>query len=247
MKKKRQTARFFRQLGTLFLDLIAPPTCLHCGMGISDGVFCATCRIKWETEKQMPCRRCHFPQSRCQCMPSFLQTTFSGMFHLATYQAGTQSLCKQLILTAKEQMSERLLAFLATEMVTCVAESGIFPDLVTYAPRSRRARRMAGYDQSARLAKRVAQLLEVPFASTILRRGGGAPQKSLTASERMLSAAVHEQINPKQVQAVQGKTVLLLDDVLTTGATLGTCGALLLANGALRVYGITIGKTETDG
>lgn len=239
--------RFFTQMGTLFLDLIAPPTCLHCGAGISEGIFCVTCRTKWETEKQMPCRHCRLPQNQCRCMPQFLQTTFSGMFHLAAYQVGTQSLCKQLILTAKEQMSERLLAFLATELVARVVESGIRPDLVTYAPRSRRARRTAGYDQSARLAKRVAQLLKLPFASTILRLGGGAPQKSLTASERMLSAAAHEQINPKQVQAIQGKTVLLLDDVLTTGATLGICGITLLSNGALRVYGITIGKTESGG
>lgn len=98
-------------------------------------------------------------------------------------------------------------------------------DVVTWAPTSRRRRRERGFDQGELLARYVARQLGRP-ARPLLQRLETEAQTGRTRRERI--AGVHFRAHP----AVSGATVLVIDDVVTTGATLDAAAEALYQSGA---------------
>ncbi len=108
-------------------------------------------------------------------------------------------------------------------------------DLVTWAPTSAERRHARGYDQSRLLARAVARRLGRPHGRT-LRRQPGPPQTGRTLAER--------QDGPRFV-AVRplNARLLVVDDVVTTGATLSAAAIALRGAGARTVTGLTAART----
>ena len=104
-------------------------------------------------------------------------------------------------------------------------------DLVTWAPTTELRRRGRGFDHAEVLARRVARELGLPCASTLARLPG-PPQTGRNLVER--------RDGPRFLarRTVAGRSVLVVDDVVTTGATLGHAGVSLRAAGAVRVLGV---------
>ncbi|MEO1056738.1 MAG: phosphoribosyltransferase family protein [Actinomycetota bacterium] len=98
-------------------------------------------------------------------------------------------------------------------------------DVVTWAPTSRRRRRERGFDQGELLARYVARQLGRPVRP-LLQRSDEPTQTGRTRSQRL--DGVHFRAHP----GVAGRTVLVIDDVVTTGATLRAATAALEASGA---------------
>jgi ComF family protein len=97
--------------------------------------------------------------------------------------------------------------------------------------------RERGYNQSKELATTVAALLEKPDYSQYVHRDHYTrPQVGLSRAERHRNVAKAFSATPP----VNGKHILLIDDVFTTGATLRACAQALVTNGAGAVYGITV-------
>lgn len=118
-------------------------------------------------------------------------------------------------------------------MEVCKAYDGAF-DLVTHVPISRARRRKRGYDQAQLLAQATAAALGRE-AKTVLRKIRNVPAQSGihdAARRRANVLGVYQICAP---EAVQGKRILLIDDVMTTGATLSECCKTLLDVGAQEV------------
>jgi ComF family protein len=99
-----------------------------------------------------------------------------------------------------------------------------------------------GYNQSALLAAHVARELRAPLVTTALaRRIDTAPQVELSGAGRRANLAAA--IAVTSPAWVEGRTLALVDDVSTTGATLGACRQALLAGGARRVMGMVVACT----
>ena len=107
--------------------------------------------------------------------------------------------------------------------------------IVTWAPTSAARRRQRGFDQAELLARAVAQRWGSPSAG-LLRRGRGAPQTGRSAVERRGGPTF------TVIRAVAA-TVVLVDDVVTSGATLTAAARALHAAGAGRVLGLTLART----
>ena len=108
-------------------------------------------------------------------------------------------------------------------------------DLITWAPVSKRRRQQRGYDQSYLIAKAVAQELEdKPLVST-LQRKHTVPISSIR-NIRQRQYAISGAYSCPCPEAVQGKTILVIDDIFTTGSTSSEIGKTLLAAGAAKVY-----------
>ena len=102
--------------------------------------------------------------------------------------------------------------------------------VIVYLPRSRRAKRAEGHDQSERLARALSRMTGIPVARAIVRTRHGRVQKDLRASDRMKNAKKSFRYNPRV--DVKGKYVVLLDDVVTTGAGMSVGVSLLRQAGA---------------
>ena len=107
-------------------------------------------------------------------------------------------------------------------------------DLITWAPVSRERRKKRGYDQAELLCKAVSRALDVPMART-LTKGTDNPAQSTLTDAAMRAANVRGVYQPYGPETFQGKRLLLIDDIVTTGSTLSECCRVLLTAGAQSV------------
>lgn len=115
------------------------------------------------------------------------------------------------------------------------------PELVTWAPLSRRRKYRRGYDQAQLLAQEAAGLYGLRPVRLLDKLRHTRPQSSLSAQERKENAKGAYRLSPK-APPVAGKRILLVDDVITTGSTLSACAAVLLAAGAEDVVCLTLAR-----
>ena len=109
---------------------------------------------------------------------------------------------------------------------------------LTAVPLGRRRRRKRGYNQAELLARRVAGALHIPYADLLEKvRNNPAQRKQNARSRRVNVYGAYAVIDDS---ALWDKTVLLIDDVKTTGATLNECAKMLRMHGAKAVYAATV-------
>ena len=121
----------------------------------------------------------------------------------------------------------------------CVATLAEEIEAVVPVPLARERERERGFNQAELLAQRVAQRLGVPARPRWLARVRTTrPQSDLAASERRANVRGAFRASPE----VSGRHVLVVDDVLTTGATLGECARALRGGGARRVGVLTVAR-----
>lgn len=115
------------------------------------------------------------------------------------------------------------------------------PDLITYVPISALRTHARGFNQSEELAKLLAARWDIPVKATLRRKMFSRRQSNLHAKQRWDNAKKAFLLRPDV--DVSGKHVLLVDDIVTTGATICTCAALLREMGAEAVWVVAAAKT----
>ena len=203
------------------LDLLFPPKCPLCRRLVPrDGELCASCR------ESLPRRK------NPEVQVEFVDKCVSPLSYTGTVAEALRRM-KFSNLPGYAKSFGRLLAETVGE-----ALAGEY-DLVSWVPVSPRRRRRRGYDQAQLLAREVGRELGVPVVSTLCKPkdnpaqsgvGGPAARKAnvlgvyiITDSERVL-----------------GQRILLIDDIVTTGATLAECAMTLKAAGAARVVAAAV-------
>ncbi len=128
---------------------------------------------------------------------------------------------------------------LGAELAQLVRRMNVALDVVTYVPLHRSKIRRRSYDQSRLLAKAIADDLGVPSTTVLTRtRSGRSQVETSDRAERIRNVTgAFEAISPS---IVTGKTVLLVDDVTTTEATLRSAGKVINDEGALRTLAVTL-------
>ena len=120
-------------------------------------------------------------------------------------------------------------AALARAMATCAPPGA---DVVTWVPLARRRKAERGFDQAKVLAVRIARELDIPARRLMRRAVSTGPQAMRDAVERRQAMRGSFRVRDR---ARVPSSVLLVDDVLTTGATAGACAEALIEAGAVRV------------
>lgn len=116
-------------------------------------------------------------------------------------------------------------------------------DLITWAPLSKKRLRERGFDQAELLAREVGRLLSVPAAPALEKTRNTNPQSELEEeSARRANARGAYALLPGI--DLSGKRVVLADDVVTSGSTLGECAALLRRAGAAEVWCLTLAQAR---
>ena len=115
-------------------------------------------------------------------------------------------------------------------------------DIVVPMPSTLWHRMDRGYNQCAYLAKALAKRLEKPYAPDAVRRKGRPRrQGGLTEEDRRMNAIGTFAV--RRPDAVRGRTVLVVDDIMTTGSTLSECAAELKRSGVSRVWCATLARS----
>jgi competence protein ComFC len=116
-------------------------------------------------------------------------------------------------------------------------------DLILSVPLHRNRQRKRGYNQAQLLAERLSKLLNVPFGGKdCVRVRDTQPQTGLRGAERRKN--VRGAFAVPKPERVKGASVLLIDDVLTTGATLDACAAALRQAGAAEIRALTLARAR---
>lgn len=146
---------------------------------------------------------------------------------------------KSAIWRLKEEGDKRAERFFAGEMHQQIRQHwpSIPFDLVVPVPMSALRQAKRGHNQAILLARRLAAQMAIPMEPAALRQQEGMrTQHQLPAKDRIDNAKQAYVIH--RPSAVQDRTILLVDDIITTGATVDTCAKLLLDAGAKAVYAV---------
>jgi ComF family protein len=149
----------------------------------------------------------------------------------------------QAILVLKYEKMEPLGAWFAEKLAGKAQREGksFQADVVAPVPLHRLREKERGYNQAELLSKPLAKRLHLPHQSILLTRTRARPEKRLlTLDERWDS--VRGAFATRPGSQVDNRRVLLVDDVMTTGATLDACARALLEAGAKSVLGLTIAR-----
>lgn len=199
------------------LNLLYPPKCVLCRRIIreQDDLLCPDCC------RDLKKRKLHRPrqlETGLVCAaPFFYQEPLRGAFLRYKFQGRDHyaPLFGDYVAQAAQEQLE-----------------GTF-DLVTWAPLSKKRLRNRGYDQAKLLAARVAEAYDLPLMRTVEKVRNTKTQSSLNAKERAINAKGAYGLCPGA--RVEGKRILLVDDILTTGSTLSACAAVLQEAGAEKI------------
>lgn len=222
------------------LDLAYPPHCLVCEEHARP-VLCEDCAARFVVPIPEPtCRVCGRPNEpeetdcrHCRENAPAGGWAFDTARATAIYEGPLRYAIHKVKYGRSEPLGDALGAFFANRLVadeTLVVR----PDVVVPVPLHAQRRLRRGFNQAERLAGPVAQLLGVPLLPHGLQRTRRtAAQVGLSSQERRANqAGVFAATDPA---AVAGRTVLLVDDVFTTGSTCSAAAHALKAAGAARV------------
>ncbi len=140
----------------------------------------------------------------------------------------------------KETYVGKYLAQLAFHTIENEYENVIF-DYVTYIPLHKRKTKQRTFNQSKLIAQYIAKMLKVNLAADLLIRSKYTnTQTLLNFQERRKN--ISGAFKAANISKLENKTILLVDDVMTTGATVNECSKVLKTAGALNVYVITVAR-----
>jgi len=209
------------------LDLLFPPKCVFCGRVLNDG------KDSW-------CDKC------IESLPYALSGgRQDGIYYdyciSPLYYKG---FVRRSILRYKFKGASGYASAYGKMLADCIREHpDIGYDIISWVPLSRKRERTRGYDQAMLLALATALELGDVAAETLRKPRDVRAQSELGAAEerRANISGAYEAADP---ELIEGKTVLLIDDIVTTGSTLDECAGVLLAAGASRVVCAALARGE---
>ena len=218
------------RVGEALLDLLFPPKCPFCQRLLHDprAPLCPNCQasLPWLTGRA-GVRRVDFTQ---------------GCWSPLAYQAQVRE-AVQRYKFAPAPAYGRPFGLL---MAQCARDQGVEAELVTWAPLSKKRRRKRGFDQGELLARTVGECLALPVLPLLEKSRHTVPQSSLPdgAARRANALGAYSLLPGGRIE---GGRVLLVDDVVTSGATLSECARLLCQGGAKQVLCLTLAQAGEGG
>lgn len=208
------------------ITLLAPHHCLGCG--VEDTLLCEQCATGITGLVPPRCYRCHAVTQQSKVCPNCRRKVSLLRVWVAAEYNG---LAKDLLYKLKFERAvsaSTIVAGLLDETLPLLPKGTV----VTYVPTTNSRVRLRGYDQSKCIAKQLAFRRKLVFEELLIRRTSsrqvGVDRK--TRFEQLVNA-----FEPKSTTRIKGAKILLIDDVLTTGATIESASAVLMKSGAKQV------------
>jgi len=149
-----------------------------------------------------------------------------------------------LIYSLKRDNRKDVLDFLTKELCDAIENSVNNPSemIFTNVPRRRESIRKYGMDHASLLAKSVAKYFSARYYQPLISKSK-QEQKHMSGTQRLKNASFRLK---KGARSFKGKTVILIDDIVTTGSSMGACAMLLRALGAKKIIGAVVSIAYKD-
>ncbi len=222
---------FVKKVFNFFIKLLIPPKCAFCGEFLvgNESKICRKCaRDLSYIRGSEECFKVDFADAACSAL-WYEGRARQGVRYLKFY--GRNS--------SVDVYSEYIVAAIRKNIPQDA-------DVVTWVPTPYIRKRGRGYDHAELLAKSVAHSLGIP-AKMLLDSAPFARPQADAKGYKERKARVIGRFHLKRNADVSGKKVLLVDDIITTGATVGECAKILKRGGASRVYAVSLSKARKKG
>ena len=225
-----ETAKVTTRKGTIwtdFLGLIFPECCLGCQRGLLEGErrLCTRCL----SELPMVDIRDTALVDRMMAVPGLHEAYALLHFH---HRGIVRNLLHELKYGYHPEIGVQMGILLGRQLIQNLDAEAC--DMIVPVPLHRSRLRRRGYNQSACFAIGLSQVLGIPVRQDVLyRKRATATQTRKTRFERWLN--VQHAFESTKPEELRGKTVMLTDDVVTTGSTLEACAGVLVRHGVERV------------
>ncbi len=203
-------------------SLLAPPRCPVCDEVLLPGTQCSACMFALHR------------LAYANCCPPCSISGLSGLRSGWKYDGEIQKGILRMKFASRPDQAENFILLLLAQPGMCTFVQGF--DIIIPVPSTKKECRARGYDLPALLGKALSRQTGVPNAAYLKKVRETRRQVELGGAERRRNlCGAFAAAGP-----VQGRRVLLVDDVTTTGSTLRECAAALRGAGAADVWGITI-------
>ena len=222
-------------------DYIFPVFCLSCE---AEGAWvCEKCVSFLQIEPQLFCPVCHDKSTRGE--PCYECGASSALFqHVAMTKYVEDALIGKLIHVFKYQYAEEVMIVIReiiSDFISCNGEIFQHINLIIPVPLHKKRYAERGFNQAAYIAETLSKALSIPYEDSALIRSRHTPhQAKLDRAGRIKNVENVFVLSP--LADVNGKHILLVDDVYTTGATMQACAAALKDAGARSVSGCTLAR-----
>ena len=224
------------------IDFVFPPSCPLCNARVeTHGELCADCWTAFNWIDGPKCVHCGFPfaSSFDLSQDMMCPTCAAGKCELDLIRSACvyDDASRAAMLPYKHAGRIQYARFMSRAMIWALRDTDIKPDIVMPVPLARRRLFQRGYNQATLLAQPIARAFGVKMDLGSVTRKYRENMGHKTSAQRAQN--VHNVFNVRNLDKIRGKKILLVDDVMTSGATFNELHRVLVDAGATAVYGVT--------
>lgn len=216
------------------LSCFLPERCVFCGkVVLPEQTICASCRRHLPIIKPPICPFCGQRKGECHCQKRrrHFDAQVAPFYHKGCVRVG--------VLRLKQWNDAQAVSYFTQQMAAVVHREYTVEDIdgIVFVPMTKRDEFSRGYNQGKLLAEALGKRLDLPVYDVLKKVYETEPQKELKSIERMGNVFGVFDVTDT---SVAGKSLLLVDDVMTTGATADECAKMLKIYGAKRVVCVSL-------
>ena len=227
---------------------VSVPKCIGCGerLNYGDLSLCADCMRKYIAAKDRNCSRCAKQLCECGCSNAFLESHYVKRVAKVFRYFGHDNarVENRLVYSLKQDNRSDVAELLSYELYDAVSSVIDTPSdcVFTNVPRRKAAIKEYGIDHAAVLAKRLAKRFGAKYERILISKSK-TPQKT---KQGIVDRYRNVEFDYARLPDLRGKRVILVDDIITTGASVGRAAMLLHGLGAKKIYAAAIAIAYKD-
>ncbi len=228
----------FSKIKDFILWILFTKRCKYCDALISkDEDLCETCKNDLPRITGERCKFCGAGKDRCVCKKHSMN--YDGITAPFYYEKGVKQGLQLFKFNSKTYFASNF----ANDIVECIKEdfANVKFDFVCFVPFTLTQKIERNYNSSELLAEQVSKRLNLPLQNALVKLFNVKTQHDMTIQQR--KGNVYGIYDVKDDFDIKGKTVLLIDDIVTTGETLNNCALIMKIRGAEKVYCATAAIT----
>ena len=247
---KTTTKEKFKKFGKYLLDTLFPYDikCMFCHEELNQEEHNNTCIhcqpiLPYITKH---CPRCGAPISENNSGVCINCKLNNYHFTQARSVFVYEDMIVKLIHDIKYNLKRHHTLALAKYLAETYATMNLFPDIVTCVPLHKNREKTRGFNQSKLLAEHFAKITNLEFKDLTDKVVDNVSQTTLGYSDRVENVRDVYRLKPRIKKVIRNKTILIIDDLLTTGSTTSELSRILIEGGATACYVLTIAHGNTD-